>query len=340
MSENREVISGQFKNVSAIMEKLGSEIDTNYASFKSLEDKILNELNIKGIKVSGVKIEKNAQGRVAAEISIKNFLENKGAIGKILSVLKSILEADMVLEKPMVDGRTGILKFAERKNFTAEIGYAKNSYDATGSGDNLAFFSHASGKFIVILSDGMGTGRAAAGESRLAVNLLRQMLESGFDKNISIKLINSMVLLKSSKDTFASIDLCIIDEFSGVAEFSKNSASSSFLIRKGRLEEIGAHSLPVGIIPQISPGTIVKTVEDGDVIVILSDGFESKKNKNGWLGDFLTTASQNLTPRAFASQLLSRGIKELGENPHDDMTAIVLKIGRVKEGECRSACVS
>jgi len=61
----------------------------------------------------------------------------------------------------------------------------------------------------------MGTGQAASSQSKVAISLLEQFMETGFDQDTAIKLINSILVLKSDDDSFATIDLSAIDLYDG-----------------------------------------------------------------------------------------------------------------------------
>ena len=74
----------------------------------------------------------------------------------------------------------------------------------------------------------MGSGGRASEESCAAIELLEDFMETGFDKDIAIKMINSVLVLKSNEESFSTLDMAIIDLYSGIAEFIKIGAVSSF----------------------------------------------------------------------------------------------------------------
>jgi len=54
-------------------------------------------------------------------------------------------------------------------------------------------------------------GTDAKKSSSTVIRMLDRLLTSGFDKDISIGLINSAVNLSSKKETYATIDISILD---------------------------------------------------------------------------------------------------------------------------------
>ena len=89
------------------------------------------------------------------------------------------------------------------------------------TGDAAAFLETEKGRAILALSDGMGTGEEAAKESRTAIELLEQFTEAGFERELSVKMINSALLLRRGEETYATLDICEIDLYDGHAEFVK-----------------------------------------------------------------------------------------------------------------------
>jgi len=58
---------------------------------------------------------------------------------------------------------------------------------------------------------GWGHGADAKKSSGTVIRMLDRLLSTGFDKDISIGLINSAVNLSSTKETYATIDISILD---------------------------------------------------------------------------------------------------------------------------------
>lgn len=59
------------------------------------------------------------------------------------------------------------------------------------SGDSFSYFQNDQGAAVLSLSDGMGSGREAAAESRKLIELLEQFLEAGVSEETALGLINS-----------------------------------------------------------------------------------------------------------------------------------------------------
>jgi len=156
------------------------------------------------------------------------------------------------------------LKLVEAEVFSITTGMARSSkYENQVSGDSYSFMNTGSGKYILALSDGMGTGQAASSQSKVAISLLEQFMETGFDQDTAIKLINSILVLKSDDDSFATIDLSAIDLYDGKIEFVKIGAAPTFIKRQNKVEVVKTVSLPAGILSDIDTELVSKNADNG-----------------------------------------------------------------------------
>ena len=78
--------------------------------------------------------------------------------------------------------------------------------------------------------------------------MLRELLTTGFDKDVSIGLINSAINLNSNEETYATIDISVLDLVTGNVEFVKNGACPTFIKSKNKVEIVKAVSFPAGIL--------------------------------------------------------------------------------------------
>ena len=83
------------------------------------------------------------------------------------------------------------------------------------SGDTSIQTKLGDGKYLLALSDGMGSGPEARKSSKIAIKMLERLLTSGFQKDTSIKLINSTLSVNNEQDMYATLDIEILDLYSG-----------------------------------------------------------------------------------------------------------------------------
>ena len=197
------------------------------------------------------------------------------------------------------------------------------------SGDSNLLLELEDGKYMVALSDGMGSGKKANKSSQTVIKMLKKLLSNGFDKETSISLINSSINLNSNEETYATIDLLIFDLINGNVEFIKNGACPTFIKSKNKVEVIKAVSFPAGVLDDIDLVIYDKDLKENDIIVMCSDGIiESNKefqNKEIWLKNLLENIETDDIEK-IANIIITEATDNTLGVIKDDMTVIVLKL--------------
>ena len=175
----------------------------------------------------------------------------------------------------------------------------------------------------------MGSGPEARKSSQIAVKMLTRMLSSGFDRDTSMELINSSMYINSKEDMYATLDVAILDLYSGNMEFMKNGACPTFIKNKKQVNVVKSISLPAGILDKIDLVVYDKDLSDGDIIVMCTDGvLESNseyENKELWIKNVLEEIETDNVQK-IANIILEESIDNNFGNPKDDMTVIVVKV--------------
>ncbi|NLC12030.1 MAG: SpoIIE family protein phosphatase, partial [Firmicutes bacterium] len=179
--------------------------------------------------------------------------------------------------------------FSEHKlplRFSVEVGVAQVARDGQElSGDSYALLQLKGGKQVFILSDGMGNGARAHLESRATVSLIEHLLEIGFRREVVLRIVNSLLQLRTADETFATVDLVFLDLTSGEAELLKVGAVASYIKSGDEVREVGSATLPLGILQEIRADLLREKLEDGDLLVMVTDGMVELSPETGenWL---------------------------------------------------------
>lgn len=255
------------------------------------------------------------------EASNKKVLANQ--LGGVSKVISSLAE-DIEMNKS---------KSNENQKYKLVVGEAKATKNKSEiSGDSSIKSKLRDGKCMIAISDGMGSGQVAKKSSTMVIQMLKRLLTTGFDKDISIGLINSAVNLNSNEETYATIDISIVDLINGNIEFVKNGACPTFIKSENKVEVVKAVSFPAGVLDKIDLVVYDKDLKENDIIVMCSDGIlESNTeyiNKELWLKDVLekitTTDVQKI-----ADIIIKEAIDNGFGIAKDDMTIIVAKLVKI-----------
>lgn len=221
------------------------------------------------------------------------------------------------------------LVFEEEVNYFVVEGIAKaKKEDESDSGDSYLLKEFGKGMYLAAISDGMGSGKEAAKDSEKMMDLLDKFMETGFHIEKAVTLLNSMMFLRGAAERTITLDSCEIDLYQGTCRFLKYGAAVSFIKRERKVWRIGANSLPIGVFSKEDPEEFAYGIEDGDYIIMMTDGVVDayETNYRGMsLQEFIGQLEYE-NPRQMASMLLNMAITNAGGKIRDDMTVIVLGI--------------
>ena len=128
---------------------------------------------------------------------------------------------------------------------------------------------------------------------------------------------------------YATLDIAIFDLYAQNLEFIKNGACPTYVKNKRNVQVLKSLSLPTGILSDIDLVVYDKDLNDGDILVMCSDGIlessDEYTNKELWL-KFLLEELETEESQKIADIILQEAIDNNYGIPKDDMTVIVAKI--------------
>lgn len=140
------------------------------------------------------------------------------------------------------------------------------------SGDYVTGFIDGKGKYYSIMSDGMGTGTRAKVDSAFACGLLTKLLECGADIETAAEMLNTSLMVKSSDESFATLDVCCVDLYTGRTVLYKAGGADTFIKSGKTVTKIKSAGLPIGVAENLTMSKFSFTVSDDDIILMTSDG--------------------------------------------------------------------
>ena len=333
IDECRDLVARQLEGISTVIIRLARELDMDIRFNKDLEDTILIELDKQGIHVKEVTVIEKADGKIKVSITKKTCGRRRECVRIIEKELSNILKKPMTCDYNGCNTgsrRECTLQFTESQRYKIVTGISRKTKQYSDvCGDNYSSTSIDGGKYMLALSDGMGSGSRADAESSIVVSLLENFLEAGFDLDMTINTINSVLLLRSRDEIFANSDLCVIDLINARADIIKIGAVSTFIKRKDHVDVIKAQALPMGILEEIHAEAMNVILEDGDMIIMVTDGIidsvDSGLDQDEWLtGTILKCNTRN--PQELADFIMEEALGQTNGIANDDMTVMVSRI--------------
>ena len=335
---NMATISQNLKNVTKVIDKCAEEIKVKKENIYENKEKELGLLlKSKKIKINNVRIKKLKNEKFIVELKLDYYderLKEKEVIVNIADIISKSLGTRIVFqrERKNDEKKEYYQMYSSEDKFVLQVGSAKITKDGSEiSGDCSLQIKLADGKYLLAIADGMGSGEKARECSKIALRLVKQMLSAGFNKDESIKMINSRLNLAGNSEIYSSLDISILDLFVGKVELLKNGACSTYIKNKKNIRKIDSTSMPVGIVNNIVLQSNTIDIIDGDIIIMCSDGVLEAKDdtKREWIEDFLKNVSTNNVQK-LADLILAEAVDNSFGIAQDDMTVIVSKIVKKK----------
>ena len=219
--------------------------------------------------------------------------------------------------------------FQEEPTYHLLTGVAKAVKEAEKiSGDNYSFYEADTGKMMILLSDGMGSGEKACEDSRRVIEIMESFLTAGFRMESAIQMINGALSAAGSEQNMSTLDLCDINLYTGECEFVKVGAACTYIKRGNLVDRLSAQNLPLGVFGQMEVESISRTLQNGDYIIMLSDGITDALSQG--IGEEVLPEiigrMEYAGPGEIANQILAYCIKQSNGQIRDDMTVLVTGI--------------
>lgn len=331
MGESRELVARQLKGVGQVVRSLADEIEIDSSVDIELREQLLKACKKQGISLKDINPVCSKGELLTINVISASCVDGSGCELSVAPALSSALGQKLeVCQKncPALMGR-GACDFMLKRAFNYQVTSAVAQVAREDkNGDSLIINTLNEGKELVVLSDGMGVGEKARDESNTAVKLLLDLLQSGFDKELALKTINSVLLLRSRSESFTTMDMMLIDLYNAELDYIKIASAPTFIKRGRQISVLSSSSLPIGILEQVEVNSEKRSLLPRDIILMVSDGvMEASREQNGdeWIPRLLAQIGEN-DPQIIAQMVINRALSLAAGKPGDDMTAICLRL--------------
>lgn len=336
--EEAKKLKTELKNVTNIISKVSKEVQTkDTLEFENKEKEITILLKGKGYNVNKVDVNKCKNGKYIVTLNLEftgEEVRTREKIANITDIISRCMGVKFSFQKDRknLSSKEYIQVYSAEDKFVMSVGCSKVCKDGNNiSGDSNLQMRLEDGKYLLAISDGMGSGKNARESSKFVVNTLNNLLTKGFEQTDVMNLINSELALKKTGDMYATVDMSILDLYKGEMLLLKNGACNTYIKNKKNVEVYNSKQMPVGIIDNIDFTEERIDLNEGDIILMCSDGLlESKDEIRGdWIQEFLKNINTNNVQK-IADLILSEAIDNSFGIVKDDITVIVSKIIKKK----------
>lgn len=319
---SRELLSEQSEGVAQILSGLALECGTTLSFQTKYENLLSEQLQKSGFIVSELLIYGEKENlSVSMILNMEEF-----SLTSLQNVLSKTIGVNMTLvDKANISQNKSYLVFCKECPYDAVFGVAKvTKQNSSASGDTHSVTKISEDKFLVALSDGMGSGESALNISSTALSLIESFYKAGLSSNLILSTVNKLLAI-NSEDNFTALDISVIDLQTCGADFIKYGCPYGFIISDKGIKIIEGNSLPMGILDSLKPSVCHTELSNDNMVVLMTDGVSDAFGSSLEVIDYIRTLPA-LNPQNFADKLLEKAISLNKEQPKDDMTVLAVRI--------------
>lgn len=315
----RMLLANQAKGVSEVLKGCAAEISKTPEQAEETERAILKELSANGISCPEIRLYDGDNAELMLTVVGKaNLTAAREAI------LRATGKSFILKDKIVYDGDKSCLVFGVPPKFDAAFGVAHAVKDGEKvSGDTHSVIKINEHSFLMVLSDGTGSGEYAKKVSSTAISLIEAFYRAEMPTKTMLETVNKLICFNRD-ERFTCIDVAAIDLNNLSAGFIKIGSPAGIIVRQGEIKVLESRSLPLGILDTLRPTVCEEKLKNGDIVVFMSDGITSAFSTTAELYEFLQTLKP-LNPQSLAEQILNAAKERSGGVP-DDMTAVCARI--------------
>lgn len=329
MIESRLAVAQQLTEISKIMEMVAGDLYDIAQAEPKFTEELRKSLKKRHIILRQVWVMDKVEGRRQIFLNMRarsGQCISMNEVAQLLSRECGTAMAPISGSRCIVNGEYHTVHFVEDVSYQVLYGVAKLTKEREKvSGDNYICRQEEEGRFVMCLSDGMGSGMEACRESEVVVELLEQFMESGFSQETAAKMVNSALVLKGQEGMFSTVDICAVDLYTGICNFLKAGASATFIKRDHWVEAIASESLAAGLVQQLDFETSSRKLYHGDYLIMMTDGVLDAlpvEREEETMKEIIMDVHEE-TPKEMSRGILERVLGYSDYCARDDMTVLV-----------------
>jgi sigma-B regulation protein RsbU (phosphoserine phosphatase) len=214
---------------------------------------------------------------------------------------------------------------------SVEIAFRLVPFSAVG-GDFADFFDLPNGLVGIYLADVVGKGLPAAMYAALVMGTLRGIQKTGTTTAEVLTRLNERLVQRPIPGRFCSTLYALFDSGKRELIFSNAGMPLPLLISRSGCRQLGEGGLPSGLLTEASYDRHIVQLDPGDCVLFASDGLHELCNRQGiefgsaQLDEVWAECGQKSALESVNFVFDRQMAFSEGNAPHDDITAVVLKV--------------
>lgn len=216
--------------------------------------------------------------------------------------------------------------FVEEAKYVVLTGFCKATKEGEQvSGDHYSILESEKGKMTLLLSDGTGSGERASRDSEKVLDLMEKLLEAGYEIKAAADMVNVAFYAGGKELCHPTLDVCDMNLYNGKCSFLKIGGVASFLKHGKSVEQIDQGTLPLGIFRNVETEKITKQLQDGDYVILMTDGVLDALPGEDYEEIMEQTISgmEEVGPGEIAERIMELALRSCEGHIQDDMTVLV-----------------
>ncbi|MBQ9729248.1 MAG: SpoIIE family protein phosphatase [Clostridia bacterium] len=320
-TNGRNLLAGQALGVSEVLKNIALEQSEPLKIYQEQEKDLTVALLKAGVVCLEMLIAENG-----GEPSVSLVCYGETNVKTIADVISESLKTPMIIsEKLTLSKEKFCYIFHRRPKYDAAFGIATRTKSGErASGDTYSVIKIDERRFLVALSDGMGSGEYAHKVSESTVSLLESFYRAKMPSALVLNTVNKLLSF-NREESFACVDIAVVNLDDGETDVIKIGSPMGFILSSNAMKILEGSSLPLGILDSLRPATSAYTLRAGDVLLFLSDGITQAFPSTVDLYELLKGVPIS-NPQQLADHLLDTALELYGGEAKDDMTVLAVRL--------------
>lgn len=316
----RVLLADQAHGIAMVLKDCAVDLHSSRSDFFELSEIIKDNLSSQGISCPELIVDGDD------DLSVLATIVGEADLQVVAKVISKCLNGEFILKDMLTyDSLKHSYLFTSPPKLDAVFGVAYAIKDGEKiSGDTHSVIRIDEKSFLIVLSDGMGSGEKAHSVSDAAISLIEAYYKADMPKDTVLKTVNK--LLSFNRDErFTCIDIAAVDLSTARADFVKIGSPAAVILRENELKVLESSSLPLGILETLKPTVCTEMLEIDDIIIFMSDGISSAFKSPDELYRTLESLAK-LNPQNLADQILAVAKSRTDGKCFDDMTVVAARV--------------